>query len=369
MSEPGYLDATAEHLLSSRVSSIDVQIEVFNKMLDGWNIQMTSRYVKEDGRRAAIAIIRRFELFTNAYPWNWRPEDFEAWGVHLIGAEGRVDFSTARQYQGAIRRFIDYITDARYGWLKLCRAKFEAEPVVIYNEFNTLSHTEEFEGRPERRALTYDEVQQFFDAADARVSRARRLKRKGSLAAMRDSAMLKDMYVFGTRCNEHSRLDLPDMRHQPNVPEWDQFGAMHVRYGKAKPGGPPRRRTVLLIPEFQWSVDVQRQYIEEIRPLFDPKEHPAIWITERLSRVSKKYIEDVFSEIISDAGLDPILVPHCLRHSFCTHHLEFGYPPIFVQRQMGHSWASNTGIYGHVSNEYMNDQLDDALDRRFDGKR
>ena len=193
-------DATAKHLLSSRVSSIDVQIEVFNKMLDGWNMQMTSRYVKEDGRRAATALVRRFESFTNAYPWQWRPEDFEAWGVHLVDSTNSVDFSTARQYQGAIRRFNDYITDARYGWLNLCREKFGTEPVLIYNEFNTISHTDEFEGKPERRALTYDELQQFFDAADARVQRARKLKRKGSLAAMRDSALFKNMYVFGTRC-------------------------------------------------------------------------------------------------------------------------------------------------------------------------
>ena len=51
--------------MSSRVSSIDVRIDVFNKMLDGCNIQMTSRYVKGDGRRAAIAIVRRFELFAH----------------------------------------------------------------------------------------------------------------------------------------------------------------------------------------------------------------------------------------------------------------------------------------------------------------
>jgi site-specific recombinase XerD len=45
------------------------------------------------------------------------------------------------------------------------------------------------------------------------------------------------------------------------------------------------------------------------------------------------------------AGLDPVLDLHCLRHSFITHLIEFGYPERFAQDQAGHSYASTTAIY------------------------
>ena len=260
-------DACAEVAASLAVTHIDVQIDIFNKMLHGWDTQMAARNVKQDGREDAIALVRRFAQFCNSYPWDWTPEDFEAWSHHLTGTlenPGSVVFSTLRSYQGAIRRFNDYTTDPNYGWIRMCEARFQRSPAVIVNEYNTVTHTDEFEGRPERRALTYEELQTFFDAADSLVDRARSSGHKGSLAAMRNSALLKDMYVHGTRRNEQSRQDLTDMRHQPHMPEWREFGARLIRHGKAKRHGPPRRRTVLLIPEFDWIVPTLEQYLARI---------------------------------------------------------------------------------------------------------
>ncbi len=361
----GFEAATACQLLDSQVTHLDVSIDTFEKMLAGWDLQMNARNVKAPGRQQALALVRRFARFTNAYPWDWSPEDFEAWSADIIGRpdDGRA-FATIRNYQGAIRRFNDYVTDPRYGWLNACKLRFGRAPTVICHEFNTYRHTDEFEGKPGRRSLTYEELQRFFDAADSLVHRARRLKRKGSLAAMRDGAMFKQMYAFGARRTEHTRVDLTDMLHQPGVPEWETFGALWIRYGKAKRGGPPRRRKVLLVPEFEWVVDVMRHYLEEVRPIFEPAAYPALWVTERCTRVSPTHVDEAFREIAREAALDPILEPHCLRHSFCTHLLEYDYPEIFVQRQMGHSWGSNTDIYSHVSNEFMNTQVAASIEER-----
>ena len=41
----------------------------------------------------------------------------------------------------------------------------------ICHEWNTTAHLVDYEGRAQRRALTYDELEQFFTAADARVGR------------------------------------------------------------------------------------------------------------------------------------------------------------------------------------------------------
>jgi integrase len=36
---------------------------------------------------------------------------------------------------------------------------------------------------------------------------------------------------------------------------------------------------------------------------------------------------------------------HSLRHSYITHLIEDGYDPLFVQQQVGHSYASTTALY------------------------
>ena len=69
----------------------------------------------------------------------------------------------------------------------------------------------------------------------------------------------------------------------PKVPEFGRYGTVHVRYGKAKRGQPPRRRTVLSM--FGWAVDAVADYVENIRPRFGCAEHPALWVTERAGRL------------------------------------------------------------------------------------
>ncbi|WP_329600093.1 tyrosine-type recombinase/integrase [Streptomyces pseudovenezuelae] len=52
---------------------------------------------------------------------------------------------------------------------------------------------------------------------------------------------------------------------------------------------------------------------------------------------------------------------HCLRHSYITHLIEFGYPERFVQDQVGHRYASTTAIYTGVSLEFRNRLLTQSL--------
>ena len=43
---------------------------------------------------------------------------------------------------------------------------------------------------------------------------------------------------------------------------------------------------------------------------------------------------------------------------------EFGYPEKFVQDRVGHSYASTTAIYTHVSDEYRTRLIRNALAKR-----
>lgn len=97
--------------------------------------------------------------------------------------------------------------------------------------------------------------------------------------------------------------------------------------------------------------------------MFLPGDLPALWPTERKSRVSLEYIDRRFTTLRRKAGLDPALTLHCLRHSYVTHLIEYGYADRFVQEQVGHQHSSTTAIYTSVSGDYKNRILADALGR------
>jgi site-specific recombinase XerD len=188
-------------------------------------------------------------------------------------------------------------------------------------------------------------VQALFDAADGLVEEVRARGRKGGLTAQRDAALLKTIYAFGLRRREAEGLDLGDLRRNPDVPQFRRYGALFVRWGKSSRGNPPKRRTVMLVPEMEWVVPVLQQWLDEVRPLLNPGQHPALFITERRGRMSLRSINDAFTAARGAADLDPALDLHCLRHSYVTHLIEFDYPERFVQDQVGHEFASTTAIY------------------------
>ena len=224
-----------------------------------------------------------------------------------------------------------------------------------------MAHLAEYEGQPGRRALTYNEVQALFDAADARAGQIRDRGRKGALAAMRDAAIIKVAYAFGLRRRETAMLDVADFRRNPRAGQYGTFGSVQVRYGKASRGSPPRRRTVLTVPEFDWVTDVLAHWVTELRPRLAPGNHPALWVTERRGRVSVTYLNDMFARIRDAADLPESADLHSLRHSYVTHLLEFAYPPLMVQQQVGHAWGSTTALYTSVSDEFRNQLLEQAL--------
>jgi integrase/recombinase XerD len=193
-------------------------------------------------------------------------------------------------------------------------------------------------GRP---PLTYDEVQALLDAA-------------GELTARRDAALLKCVYAFGLRRRKACCLDPADLRRNPKAPAFGRYGALFVPWGKSSAGSPPKRRTVLLVPEMDWIIEVLAQWQDEIRPLLVPGARPAVFVTERRARIGLRGADVAFSRARAAAGLPGELDLHCLRHSYITHLLEFGYPERFVQDQAGHAHASTTANYSGVGDEFRN---------------
>ncbi|GAA1672881.1 hypothetical protein GCM10009765_22750 [Fodinicola feengrottensis] len=355
------LVGVARLVLAGGVSFLDPQESVFEAMLEGWERQQRVRFLKAETIRARVMVVRRLAEVSNQYPWQWSSGEVEAFFDHARSGVRPIAMSTARGYECGLRQFLEYVTDARYGWPSECMSRFGEAPQIVLHEFNSVRHVSDYEGRPGRRPLTYEEVQALFDAADGLVEQIRARSRKGGVAAYRDAAVLKTVYAFGLRRREAWGLDLVDLRHNPRLKQFGRCGAVFVRWGKASKGSPPKRRTVLLVPEMDWVIDPLERWLTGGRAMFDPAQNPALFVTERRGRMSLRGINDAFTAARDAAGLDQDLDLHCLRHSYITHLVEFGYPARFVQEQVGHVYASTTALYTGVSDEYRNRLLENAV--------
>ena len=207
--------------------------------------------------------------------------------------------------------------DGRYGWAAALRGAFGAgvHPVPVCHESNRsriLTSTRAAR-RPGRSPARNCRVPGLRRRAGGPCGGA---KRKGALAAYRDATLFKVIYGWGLRRTETSRLDVADWGRNPAAPEFGRYGMLHVRYGKAVRGQPPRRRNVPSV--MGWAVEAVADYAENVRPRFGCADHPALWVTERGGRVKPAEINARFTAYRDALGLPQALTPHSLRHSWVT---------------------------------------------------
>lgn len=117
------------------------------------------------------------------------------------------------------------------------------------------------------------------------MSRSGSAAGKGSLQALRNSVHLKTVYAFGLG-SEAVGLDVTDLWVSPKMTDYGRCGGVFVRWAKATRGGPPKRRTVLRVPEMDWIVGILGHFLDDVRPRFGAGAHPAFWLTERCGRIT-----------------------------------------------------------------------------------
>ncbi len=329
--------AGAAHLeLVSGVVQLRAEDAMVEAMLRGWRAQQAARGLRDDTIVPRERLVRRFGGFASEYPWAWSPAHMDEWSLHLT-AELHLAPSTIRSYQCTLRLFTEFLTDGRYGWAVACEQAFGPgkHPVAIAHEWNTIAHLSDYEGNPEARPFTRQELQRFLDYADEQVERAVKARRKGALAAYRDATLFKVICGWGLRRTETSKLDLVDFR-----------------------------RNVAAV--MGWAVEAVADYAENVRPRFGCADHPALWVTERGGRLKPAEINARFVAYRDALALPAALVVHSLRHSYVSHLTEDGVDRRFIQCQVGHEADSSTAVYTHVSSDFMNTALRRALAPAFD---
>ncbi len=346
------------HLVEG-VAFLDQESSVFEAMIEGWCAQqLGGRRLQKITVENRVHVVRQFRTHSGVGPWEWTAAGFDEWMMDLVSIRQMMP-STVRNYQIVIRQFCDFISSSHYGWAKQCEERFGTHPIQVCHDWNTRPHIQEDEANPRRRPLTRGELQQLFDRADDEVQTRLAAGRKGAAAAYRDATLLKVVYAWGLRANEAMMLDVTDLYRNPKIPSFGDFGFLRVRYGKASRGSPPKARTVATV--MPWAVNALKDYMDNVLPMMRYGTSNALWFSERSRRLGVRSLSDRFALYRDELGLDSALSPHCLRHSYATHLIEDGHDPLFVQRQLGHAYQSTTGIYTHVSEDFANRILREAL--------
>lgn len=101
-----------------------------------------------------------------------------------------------------------------------------------------------------------------------------------------------------------------------------------------------------------------KEYIA-VRPK-DVKDHDALFISERGTRIGRRTVEMMVKKYITLAGLDPKKYsPHKLRHTAATLMHKYGGVDIrSLQQILGHESVSTTEIYTHVDSEQVKEALE-----------
>jgi len=174
--------------------------------------------------------------------------------------------------------------------------------------------------------------------------------RLAEYAALRDAAILEVLYSGGMRVSELTGIRRRDL---------DFLGGVVIVHGKGRKerlcplGGPACRslREMLRVRDTLWPS----------RTRIGGEDH--VFVNLRGRCLTTRSIERLLKKYLLEAGLNPELSPHAMRHSFATHLLDAGADLRSVQEFLGHASLSTTQIYAHVTSEKMRKVYADAHPR------
>ena len=89
----------------------------------------------------------------------------------------------------------------------------------------------------------------------------------------------------------------------------------------------------------------------------------ALFVNKHGQRLSTRSVRRKLDKYLIEAGLDPDISPHTLRHSFATHMLNHGADLRSVQELLGHQSLSTTQVYTHLSTTMIKQVYDAAHPR------
>ena len=152
--------------------------------------------------------------------------------------------------------------------------------------------------------------------------------RGGNSKALRDHALLQLMYATGMRVTEVVNLSLADV-------DWE--------VGNVSCPGRGGKRRLMPMGAAQRSL---HEYVDNGRATFSREDSPdVLFLNHRGQKLTRQGVWLILKEAAVAAGLDGVVTPHTLRHSFAKHRLGSGEDLRRVQELLGHANLSTTQVY------------------------
>lgn len=198
------------------------------------------------------------------------------------------------------------------------------EGVVIANPASRLVQPKKWHRLP--KYLTINEVSRLLETPDP-------VKPLG----LRDKAILELMYATGLRISEAISLQVEDI----------YLGEQFLRVlGKGRkeriiPFGDKAR---------QWLL----RYLQEVWPAQAARHQEShLFLNAGGHSLTRQGLWKIIKGYGRKAGIQEVLTPHMLRHSFATHLVENGADLRSVQLMLGHASISTTEIYTFIAKEQV----------------
>lgn len=207
--------------------------------------------------------------------------------------------------------------------------------VVLDNPFSTLKGPRKPKSLP--KVLSAEDVRRFL----AQPERDYKAGICGEYQYLRDAAIFEALYSTGCRISEMIAV------------KWGEID--FARGTIIVTGKGSKDRLVILGEPALAALRRLRQKIERksARLAGDAAD---VFLSDRLQKISRRFVERRMKRYLAGAGLPTDLSPHKLRHSFATHLLDGGADLRSVQEMLGHASLSTTQIYTHVSVERLKDE-------------
>lgn len=190
------------------------------------------------------------------------------------------------------------------------------------------------------KAITVDQVEKLLAAPDDKT-----------LLGARDRAILETLYSTGIRVSELVGINRSDI---------DETGQALIVRGKGRKERivPLGSHALTALAHYMMMLDAQIQQEGQTPQPKDP-----VFINKHGGRLSTRSVRRKVSKYLAEAGLDPDISPHTLRHSFATHLLDNGADLRSVQELLGHQSLSTTQVYTHLTTQRLRDAYNDAHPR------
>ena len=154
----------------------------------------------------------------------------------------------------------------------------------------------------------------------------------------RDRAMLELLYATGIRVSELIGMDVSDVNVSAGIVLCRSHG--HER----------------AIPLYPAAVKALSEYMEFIRPrMIASPDEKALFVNVNGGRMSRQGFWKLIKTYQAKAGIEKVITPHTLRHSFAAHLLENGADLHSIQEMLGHADISSTQIYSQLVKKQLKD--------------